>query len=275
MLLSELLAEAGMKLWRDREGCETFFSQARRCIAMLSDPDIKDIDTNMVDAFIAKLEKLKSHRGRPLASQTINHNVSVLSTLLKYAKQRDYITKLPHFSRKRPAPHRVRWLSPDEEVKVFAAIDNAEYLIARKHREEMKALTKILIDTGMRRGEVLGLTKDNMDGQWARLWKTKTGKARSVPLTPEAKELLEKHVPFQIKEHQVHRFWAKVREDIGLEKDEQFVLHTLRHTTATRMLKKTKNIAMVQKMLGHTNISTTLRYAHIDDQDLLEAVNSQ
>lgn len=274
MLLSELLAEAGMKLWRDKEGCETFHSQARRCIEFLSDPDIKDIDTSMVDTFIEKLEQLKSHRGRPLAAQTINHNVSVLSTLLRYAKQRDYITKLPHFSRKRPAPHRVRWLSPDEEVKVFAAIDDAKYLIARKHKEEMKALTKILIDTGMRRGEVLGLTKDNIDGQWVRLWKTKTGRARSVPLTPEAKELLEKHVPFEIKEHQVHRFWAKVREDIGLEKDEQFVLHTLRHTTATRMLKKTKNIAMVQKMLGHTNISTTLRYAHIDDQDLLEAVNS-
>ena len=274
MLLSTLLAEAGMKLWRDKEGCETFHSQARRCIEFLSDPDIKDIDTSMVDTFIEKLEQLKSHRGRPLAAQTINHNVSVLSTLLRYAKQRDYITKLPHFSRKRPAGHRVRWLSPDEEVKVFAAIDNAKYLIARKHKEEMKALTKILIDTGMRRGEVLGLTKDNLDGQWVRLWKTKTGRARSVPLTPEAKELLENYVPFKIKEHQVHRFWAKVREDIGLAKDEQFVLHTLRHTTATRMLKKTKNIAMVQKMLGHTNISTTLRYAHIDDQDLLEAVNS-
>lgn len=274
MLLSELLAEAGMKLWRDKEGCETFHSQARRCINFLNDPDIKDIDTAMVDKFIEKLEELKSHRGKPLASQTINHNVSVLSTLLRYAKQRDWIDKLPHFSRKRPAGHRVRWLSPDEEVKVFAAMDTAEYLIARKHREEMKAIIKILIDTGMRRGEVLGLTRENLDGQWVRLWKTKTGRARSVPLTPEAKELLEKHVPFQIKDHQVHRFWAKVRDEIGLGKDEQFVLHTLRHTTATRMLRKTKNIAMVQRLLGHTNISTTLRYAHIDDQDLLEAVNS-
>lgn len=274
MFLSELLSEAGMKLWRDKEGCETFHSQARRCIEFLNDPKIEDIDTNTVDTFIAKLEELKSHRGRPLASQTINHNVSVLSTLLKYAKQRDYIDKLPHFSRKRPAGHRVRWLSPTEEVKVFAAMDTARYLIARKHREEMKALIKILIDTGMRRGEVLGLTKENIDGQWVRLWRTKTGKARSVPLTPEAKELLEKHVPFEIKHHQVHRFWAKVRDAVGLGKDEQFVLHSLRHTTATRMLRKTKNIAMVQKMLGHTNISTTLRYAHIDDQDLLEAVNS-
>jgi integrase len=198
----------------------------------------------------------------------------VLCTLLRYAKQRDYIDKLPHFSRKTPAPHRVRWLSPDEEQKVFAAIETADYLIARKHREEMSALTRILIDTGMRRGEVLGLKPENIDGDWVRLWKTKNGKARSVPLTPKAKELLLKHVPFEIKDHQVHRFWAKVRDQVGLSKDTQFVLHTLRHTTATRMLKKTKNIAMVQRMLGHSNISTTLRYAHIDDQDLLDAVNS-
>lgn len=272
MKLSELLKQGGMALWKDRDGCTTFHSQAQRCIDMLGDPDIKDIDTAMVDKFIVCLEALKSHRGKPLAAQTINHNVSVLSTLLRYAKQRDLIDKLPHFSRKRPAPHRVRWLSPDEEKKVFAAIDNADYVIARKHREEMKALTKILIDTGMRRGEVLGLTKENLDGDWVRLWKTKTGRARSVPLTSEARALLATHVPFEIKKHQVHRYWAKVREDIGLEKDEQFVLHTLRHTTATRMLRKTKNIAMVQRMLGHTNISTTLRYAHIDDQDLLEAV---
>lgn len=274
MKLSELLNEAGMKLWKDKEGCHTFHSQARRCVDILEDPDIKDIDTQMVDKYVEGLEKVITHRGKPMTGSSINHNISVLCTLLRYAKQRDLIDKMPYFSRKQPSPHRVRWLSPVEEEKVFAAIDSADYLIARKHRQEMKALARILIDTGMRRGEVLGLTKENLDGNWVRLWKTKTGKARSVPLTPKARTLLETHVPFEIKSHQVHRFWAKVREDVGLSKDAQFVLHTLRHTTATRMLKKTKNIAMVQRMLGHSNITTTLRYAHIDDQDLLEAVNS-
>lgn len=274
MKLSELLAEAGMKLWKDKNGCDIFHSQAKRCIEILNDPKIEDIDTKMVDLYIEGLERVVTHRGTLMSASSINHNISVLCTLLRYAKQRDYIAKLPYFSRKTPAPHRVRWLSPDEEQQVFAAIENADYLIARKHRDEMLALTRILIDTGMRRGEVLGLKQENIDGDWVRLWKTKNGKARSVPLTPEAKKLLLKHVPFEIKRHQVHRFWAKVRDDIGLSKDAQFVLHTLRHTTATRMLKKTRNIAMVQRMLGHSNIGTTLRYAHIDDQDLLDAVNS-
>ncbi len=274
MKLSELLDKAGMKIWEHKAGCKTFHSQARRIINILDNPDIKDIDTAMVDYLIERLSELKSHRGKPLAAQTLNHNVSVLSTLLKHAKQRDLIDKLPYFSHRRPAPHRVRWLSPDEEDKVFEAINKCEYLIARKHREEMLAITAILIDTGMRRGELLDLTQDNIDGDWVRLWKTKTGKARSVPLTPRARDLVNKYVPFKIRKHQVHRFWAKVRDDMGLAHDEQFVLHTLRHTTATRLLRKTKNIAMVQRLLGHSNITTTLRYAHIDDQDLLEAVNT-
>ena len=274
MKLSKLLSLAGMPLWRDKVGCQTFHSQAKRAIEIMNDPQIVDIDTNMLDKYVEVLETLKSHKGKPLTGTTINRNVSVISTLLGYARRRNWIDVLPYFPRKTESPHRVRWLAPAEEKAIFEGIGTAKYLIARKHREEMKAVVRILIDTGMRRGEVLGLTKDNLDGDWVRLWKTKTGKARSVPLTPEAKRLLEEHVPFEIKPWQVHRLWAKIREDIGLENDEQFVLHTLRHTTATRLLKKTSNIAMVQRMLGHSNISTTLRYAHIDDQDLLDAVNS-
>jgi site-specific recombinase XerD len=59
---------------------------------------------------------------------------------------------------------------------------------------------------------------------------------------------------------------------MDLEDDEDFVLHALRHTAATRTLAKTGNLAMVQKLLGHRKIETTLRYAHISDDDLLAAV---
>lgn len=97
MKLSELLAEAGMKLWKEKEGCDTFHSQARRCIEILNDPKIKDIDTKMVDLFIEGLEKVVTHRGTLMSPSSINHNISVLCTLLRYAKQRDYIDKLPYF----------------------------------------------------------------------------------------------------------------------------------------------------------------------------------
>jgi len=41
--------------------------------------------------------------------------------------------------------------------------------------------------------------------------------------------------------------------------------HDLRHTAATRMIEKGANIVAVSKILGHSDIQTTMRYAHPDD----------
>jgi site-specific recombinase XerD len=49
--------------------------------------------------------------------------------------------------------------------------------------------------------------------------------------------------------------------------------HDLRHTFATRMLRKTQNISLVSKLLGHTNIETTSRYAHVLTSDLRDALD--
>ena len=50
--------------------------------------------------------------------------------------------------------------------------------------------------------------------------------------------------------------------------------HTLRHTFATRLYKQTSDIRMVQKALGHTDVSTTMIYTHIVDDDLSSAMRS-
>ena len=47
-------------------------------------------------------------------------------------------------------------------------------------------------------------------------------------------------------------------------------LHTLRHTAATRMLKRGMNIRAVQKVLGHKSLTTTQRYTHLTIDDLKE-----
>jgi site-specific recombinase XerD len=48
--------------------------------------------------------------------------------------------------------------------------------------------------------------------------------------------------------------------------------HTLRHTFATRLYRETKNIRLVQKALGHSDLSTTMIYTHIVDEELAAAM---
>jgi site-specific recombinase XerD len=59
---------------------------------------------------------------------------------------------------------------------------------------------------------------------------------------------------------------------MGLADDRHFCLHMLRHTAATRVLDTTGRLEVVQKVLGHSKIATTQRYAHLSDATLLDAV---
>lgn len=55
---------------------------------------------------------------------------------------------------------------------------------------------------------------------------------------------------------------------------DDFRLHDLRHTTATRLLRETGNLRLVQKLLGHEEIGTTTKYAHASDEDLRTGLES-
>jgi integrase/recombinase XerD len=50
--------------------------------------------------------------------------------------------------------------------------------------------------------------------------------------------------------------------------------HTLRHTFATDLYRETKNIRLVQKALGHADLSTTMIYTHIVDEELEDALRT-
>ena len=54
-----------------------------------------------------------------------------------------------------------------------------------------------------------------------------------------------------------------------LEDDPQFVVHMLRHTCASRLVQRGVPLAVVQKWMGHSNIQTTLRYAHLAPESLM------
>lgn len=256
--LSELLRIAGRALWRGKAYELTAYRNVEHFIKVVSDLPLHAVKTTTIDDFVDEV------RGS-IKDSTVNRKLTNVHSILKYAHDREWIQKMPKFSWHSEEDGRIRWITPDEETQMFA-------LLVEWDEIEVARFIRVALDTGMRRSELLNLQSKDVDGPWVRLWVNKTKKARSVPLTEEAQELLAQGLPFDVTEYKLRLVWNRLKESMGLEDDEDFVLHALRHTRATRTLAKTGNLAMVQKLLGHRKIETTLRYAHISDDDLLSAV---
>lgn len=253
--LKQLLRYAAPRLWEGQAQARSAETNVYDACQALGDPRLEDIDSDMIEEYVSIISD-------GLRNSTINRKLSSLHTLLKYAYDREWISRMPRFDWKKEDSEYVRWLSKEEEVQLLQLLP-----------ERVSAFVEILIHTGMRRGELLALKPEQVDGDYARLWKTKTKKARSVPLTDRAKELLEKHLPFSdLRVGYIRYEWDKARDAMGLSDDRHFCLHMLRHTAATRVLDTTGRLEVVQKVLGHSKIATTQRYAHLSDQTLLDAI---
>ena len=135
------------------------------------------------------------------------------------------------------------------------------------------AALRLLMLTGCRLGEILTLKWDDVDRKSGelRLRDAKTG-ARMVPLTPDAAAVLAEmeRVPgspwvFAGRTpdrplSQLTTYWHRVRERAGVE---DVRIHDLRHSFASRALAVGESLSMIGRLLGHADVGSTARYAHL------------
>ncbi|MBI5854268.1 MAG: site-specific integrase, partial [Nitrospirae bacterium] len=146
----------------------------------------------------------------------------------------------------------------------------------------LRPIVLTALHTGMRKGEILGLTWDLVDLNhgFIRLKQTKNGKARALPLNETLWTLLGRlrtrpDVPRVFHDADGQR-WGDVRhafdracEGAGLT---DFRFHDLRHTFASWLIMRGVPLATVSNLLGHTSPTMTLRYAHLSPKHLTSAV---
>ena len=166
---------------------------------------------------------------------------------------------------------RERFLSREEYRRLGAALAEAEadgsvwpYAVAA---------LRLLMLTGCRLSEILTLRWDDVDGVAGefRLRDGKTG-ARMVPLTPTAQTVLAGIArvsgnPWVIvgkkpgaRLSTMTGDWYRLRAQAGLD---DVHIHDLRHSYASRALAMGESLSMIGKLLGHTDIKSTARYAHL------------
>lgn len=118
------------------------------------------------------------------------------------------------------------------------------------------------IETGMRAGEIVGLTADRVDlvKRVAQLPITKNGSAREVGLSSEAVRLIEAMPDldpvFGLNSAQLDALWRKVRDRAGVE---NLTFHDSRHEAITRLSKKI-DVLPLAKMVGHRDIKMLMTY---------------
>lgn len=233
-----------------------------------------DISPEMV------LEAVEEWEDEGNSGGTVNRKVSHLNTMLTTAHAKGWISGVPKLPRRREGKHRIRWMTPDEEFKVLSMCQHLGL-------DELRELIIVATDTGFRRGELLGLVPSDFVNGLVHLHHghTKSDKARSVPATKRVAEILSRRsnhrTIFQITTASLRHQWMLLKDALGLEEDKQFVFHMLRHTCASRLVQRAVPLAVVQQWMGHSNIATTLRYAHLAPESLmvglaaLEQVNPQ
>ena len=173
--------------------------------------------------------------------------------------------------KKYPEEKRERFLSPAELRCVGEVLRDME-----EERIELPfsiAAIRLLMLTGCRLGEIMTLQWEHVDiaGKALRLPDSKTG-AKVVHLGQPAVDVLEEldHIegnPWVIvgtkpgaRLTDLQPFWQRVRARAGL-KDVR--IHDLRHTFASTAVASGQGLPMIGKLLGHTQVQTTARYAHL------------
>ena len=221
-------------------------------------------------------------RGEGVSPATVNRSVAEpMRAILRRARRtwkqvvqdiewKDHFLKEPQ--------ERVREATPDEEAKFMASV-----------RGDYAPALRFAILSGCRRAEIVGLEWKDVDFFNREFTVCGKGdKSRVIPMTDALYTLL-----WSLKDNHKTAVFTYIvkrpregavkgqREPISMEgfKTEwrrtrkradilDFRFHDNRHTAATRLVRATGNLKMAQQLLGHTEISTTSRYAHVTKDDL-------
>lgn len=220
--------------------------------------------------FEMALEAVEAWEEEGNGGTTVNHKISHLSKMLTTAVEQGWLQAVPRLPRRKPGKHRVRWMNENEELKALNLCRNLGL-------DQLHDLICVAIDTGFRRSELLGLVPNDFVNGMVHLHagQTKSDKARAVPATQRVQEILTRRsnsrTIFDYTFHKLRREWMDLKTAMGLEDDPQFIVHMLRHTCASRLVQRGVDLPVVQAWMGHSNIQTTMRYAHLAPNSLLKA----
>lgn len=245
---------------------------------------LTDIDFDM----LARFRTARQQDG--ISPATVNKCLRTLQAALERAVKRNYIKVNPFIGNRRAL-----WADELEPEIYIISPDEFKALLDYCPDDKWRAIVTIAYYGGLRRGEILALRWSDIDYINGMIQvvnteshKTKSRKIRKVPMTTQVIATLGKLGIMSLKTglifrnadggplfHNISRSLENIMYRAGLVDTQGkclFTLHDLRRTCATEMLRSGVSPKTVQRILGHANLTTTMRYyVGVEDKDLIDA----
>jgi integrase len=231
----------------------------------------------------ARIAEFRQDLLKTVKPNSANRTLNVLRAILNRAFKDGGLLKPPLVESFKVNDARDYFLTEEEEERLLGVSP-----------EHLRRIVTFILDTGARKDEAMKLTWDRVslpeDGRGSvRFVKTKTDKPRTVPLPKRTADMLAGMRPAEVKKGQRVFLWTP----LGKDKEEAFNnprtawatarkaaklgglrIHDLRHTYASKLIRKRVPLYEVSKLLGHSSIRMTERYAHLVQDQLDQAVSA-
>lgn len=289
-----------------RKGGMQVILQTRRIFAFLLATPMTEINSLAIDRW-----RTQKHQ-QGTKKETLNRYLTLLRSCLNKAVEWGFIEKNPlqymRAYKVDSSKHVERYLSAEEEMNLRFALDEREKQLREERQrynawnaerglrqfpdlnlcayaDHLKPVVLLAMNTGLRKGELLSLTWHNINFETRQLTVrgelAKSGQTRHIPLNDEALTILQKWKMQQANSYwvfsgkngqpikDIKTAWASVLRRARIT---HFRFHDLRHHFASQLVMAEVDLNTVRQLLGHSDYSSTLRYAHLAPCFLADAV---
>ncbi|HUI89097.1 MAG TPA: tyrosine-type recombinase/integrase [Anaerolineales bacterium] len=230
----------------------------------------QEVTARLVRAYLAELI------ARELSDWTLNGHARAIRTMLKFWHQEKYMTEVVKFDMPKVAKKRLPVLSANEVETVIRTCQSARD----------KAIVLLMVDTGLRRSEVIALNWADVDFTTglALVKRGKGGKARSIVIGATARRallayrrtlakvtdntpLIQSQFGTRFTGTGLLQLFRRIRKNTGV----YITPHSLRRTFVILSLRAGMDVLHLQALLGHSTLDMVQHYAQMVDDDLLQA----
>ncbi len=211
-----------------------------------------------------------------VAPGSANHALGLLRQILNHAVACGHIGVNPvRGIRRNPGRKMTRFLSREEISRLHHVLDR--YAEGSASEAQQADIIRLLLLTGCRKSEIVYLRREEVRNDRLELGDAKTG-PRTVLLNAPARRIVARRIaqgnspwlfpsvldPSRSRCRAV-TLWCRIRREAGIG---DVRLHDLRHTVASQAAMNGVPLPVVARLLGHSDVSMTMRYAHVGDREI-------